>query len=547
MLLLYCYCIAVKLLNFRFHKYSCVRLPRVKKDLQNNKAITQQLIDNLEDVLFVISPDWQIVHYINPAYETLWGHRCEYLLRNPLSWVESIHPEDKDMVIQYIKEKSMGDMEEVTFPDYRIIRPDGSTKWISARCFPVFNDKGEVFRVAGIASDITERKKTEADLAQAKDAAQAANRAKANFLANMTHELRTPLTGVLGMNELLLDTPLSEHQRSLAVTVQRSAEALLDLVNDVLDFSKIESGLMQLNPVACMLNDTFKSVEELLTATASEKGLYLRFEIDPLARVSVFCDPKRLRQILINLIGNGIKFTQQGGVVVRVNIKHRENDAGHFVIEVEDTGIGITPEEQQDIFEPFVQVDSTSTRAFGGTGLGLTIVRELIEAMQGSLTVESRPGVGSLFTVKLDLPIVTMTESVRKPFREPSVEDEHQFTGRILVVDDNKTTLSLIRNLLIGTNLEIDLVSSAGDALQCVEKNQYQLILMDYSMPDADGVETTRQLRTRGFNAPIIAMTAHIDSRILESCTAAGMGDHLRKPFRRKDLFRILNMYLHKP
>lgn len=346
------------------------------------------------------------------------------------------------------------------------------------------------------------------------------------------------------MNELLLGTPLSEHQRYLAVTVQQSGESLLELVNDILDFSKIETGLMKLNPVACMLENTFKRVEELFTETATDKGLSLRFEIDPSAKVTVSCDPKRLRQILVNLVGNSIKFTQQGGVVVRFRMKSRENDSGHFVIEVEDTGIGIKPEEQQTIFSPFVQVDSTSTRAFGGTGLGLTIVRELVEAMQGSLTVESRHGVGSLFTIELDLPIVPTAEIVREACSETSVEDGNQFTGKILVVDDYDPTHKLIQNFLAGTNLEIDLVSSAGDALQYVERSQYNLILMDCNMPDTDGIEATRQLRKSGFNAPVIAMTAHIDSRILEACQTAGMDDHLRKPFRRKDLVRILKKHL---
>ncbi|PLX84551.1 MAG: hypothetical protein C0614_05050 [Desulfuromonas sp.] len=513
------------------------------KGTLSDSLIIDQLIGHIEDVLFIISPDWQIVHYISPSYESLWGYRCDYLLMNPLSWTDSIHPEDKEKVTNFIKEKGLKGLEEIIFPDYRIVRPDGSERWINARCFPVTNDEGEIYRIAGIATNITKRKFSEIHLEKAKRSAEAANQAKANFLANMTHELRTPLIGVLGMNELLLDTPLSEHQKELVLTVQRSGESLLELVNDVLDFSKIESDLIKLNPTACMLSDIFKSIEELLTETASAKQLYLRFEIDPSARISVSCDSRRLQQVVVNLVGNAIKFTQRGGVVVRVKMSRCENDVGHFAIEVEDTGIGISPEGQNAIFAPFVQIDSTSTRAFEGTGLGLSIVHKLVEIMQGNLTVESSPGVGSLFRVQFDLPILATKESGRAPLSDLSGEERPRFTGKVLVVDDYDPTLKLVQGFLNETGLKVEQASSAGDALDCAEKDQYQLILMDCNLPDTDGIKATRQLRAKGFNAPIIAMTAHADSRILDDCLAAGMDDHLRKPFRRKDLFRIVMKY----
>lgn len=397
-----------------------------------------------------------------------------------------------------------------------------------------------------LQADIERRRQVEKELVVAKEAAEAANRAKANFLANMTHELRTPMIGVLGMNELLLESSLSEEQRRLATTVQQSGETLLALVNDILDFSKIESGKLQLSRQACRLSDVFESTRSLLEESALAKGLSLHWEIDPSAEACVFCDPQRFRQIVVNLAGNAIKFTLQGHIAVRFRMVRCGDGAGHFVLDVEDTGIGIKPEEQQRIFAPFVQVDNGTTRAFSGTGLGLSIVHELVEAMGGILTLESHPGSGSLFRVEFTLPLAAPEEE-KDPLcggAPVAMGQERMLSGRILVVDDYGPTHLLVREFLKGTGLVVDEASSAVEALQSVGERPYELVLMDCNMPETDGIEVTRRLRASGFGKTIVAMTAHVDSRILADCQAAGMDDYLGKPFRRKDLLNILAKHL---
>jgi len=392
--------------------------------------------------------------------------------------------------------------------------------------------------------DIERRQQVERELIEAKVKAEAANLAKANFLANMTHELRTPLIGVLGMNELLLDSSLPEHQRELAMTVQRSGENLLALVNDILDFSKLESGHLQLNTVVCSLAEVVEETVRVMEENASAKRLSLRCQIDSAARTQIYGDPLRLRQVVVNLVGNAIKFTSRGEVVARLMMTKQSDGKGHFVVEVRDSGIGMEQEDLQAIFAPFVQVDSTSTRAFAGTGLGLAIVRELVEAMQGTLAVESTPGSGSLFRVELDLPMVKTIDSEADKRVEPSIRNGTTFSGRILVVEDYEPTHTLIRAFLKGAGLEVEHARSASDALQLIEKNGYQLILMDCNMPDIDGIELTRRLRSSGNTTPIVAMTAHVDGRIIADSQAAGADAYLGKPFRRKDLLGILDNYL---
>ena len=398
-----------------------------------------------------------------------------------------------------------------------------------------------------LEADIRHRQQVEVELIQTKEAAEAANRAKANFLANMTHELRTPLIGVLGMNELLLDTPLDEGQRKLADTVRRSGEVLLAMVSDILDFSKIDSGHLRLCPVAADFAGIVEETVQLLEGPAAEKGLALSCRIAPEARQQVLADPLRLRQILLNLVSNAVKFTARGEVVVRLDRTTKEG-ADRYLLEIADTGIGMEPADLERIFAPFVQIDSTATRAFGGTGLGLAIVRQLVGLMGGELGVESQPGKGSRFRVSLPL-------SAAPPVGAEAFGDAGETPAplclsgseRILVADDYAVTRELVRQLLAIEGLTIDEAASGREVLTLVAANDYGLILMDCNMPELDGMETTRRLRQQGCLTPIVALTAHVDSRIYQECQEAGMNDHLPKPFRRRELQAMVDKWLPGP
>ena len=387
-----------------------------------------------------------------------------------------------------------------------------------------------------------ELKETINSLELAKKKAENANQAKSIFLANMTHELRTPLVGVLGMNELLLNTPLTEEQKDLAATVQNSGEILLTLISDILDFSKIESNNLTLRQTPVNIDKITEEITQILTESATQKGLSLTCQISPEAQCTVMADPLRVRQILLNLVNNAVKFTSQGEIAVRLDMSPIGNYAGLYVLEVQDTGVGIKTEDLNGIFEPFTQIDSAKNRKAGGTGLGLAIVRQLVELMDGKIDVESRPGKGSLFRVRLSFLLAdnqndssgSDEQTVRSLPKVPIASTRHTTVqrGRILIADDYAVTRELVRHNLGPLGFEIDEATSGREALEMAMSESYDLVLMDCNMPEMDGIEATRQLRERGYTVPIVALTAHVDSRILHDCLAVGMNDCLSKPFR---------------
>ena len=405
-----------------------------------------------------------------------------------------------------------------------------------------------------VSERTAELNKSISSLELAKKKAESANQAKSVFLANMTHELRTPLVGVLGMNELLLNTPLTEEQRHLADTVQNSGEILLTLISDILDFSKIESNNLTLRQSPVNISKITEEITKLLTESATQKGLSLTCRISPEAHCTVMADPLRMRQILLNLVNNAIKFTSQGEVAVLLNMSPIGDCAGLFTLEIKDTGIGINTEDLEKIFEPFAQIDSSMNRKTGGTGLGLAIVRQLLELMDGRLEVESRPGKGSLFRalfsflradVQKDRPD-SDGQIDRFPSKVQIASPEHMTVqrGRILIADDYAVTRELVRCNLEPLGFKIDEAASGQEALEMAMSKSYCLVLMDCNMPEMDGIEAARQLRERGNTVPIVALTAHIDSRILEYCLEVGMNDYLSKPFRRAALEKTVNKWL---
>jgi len=280
---------------------------------------------------------------------------------------------------------------------YRIVRPDGSLRWIHSRGFPVHDPQGKLVRVVGIAEDVTERQRADADLKKAKENAEAANRAKSEFLANMSHEIRTPMNGIIGMTDLVLETELNSEQVEYLNMVKGSAEALLTLLNDILDFSKIEAGKLELEYLSFDLRKSLGEVVKTLAIRAQQKGLELIFDMASEVPTYVVGDPARIRQVLVNLVGNSIKFTERGEIEIKVQTDAQTAQGAVLRVSVRDTGIGIPVDKQQKIFEAFSQADSSTTRKYGGTGLGLTIVGQLVGLMGGKLWVESEAGKGSTF------------------------------------------------------------------------------------------------------------------------------------------------------
>ncbi len=373
--------------------------------LRESELRFRQLAENISEVFWVSSPSGEELFYVSPAYEQIWGWACQSIYEDPKQWFKNILEEDRPPVAKALSELSQGTNYDL---EYRIRHHNGSTRWIRDRRFAIRGEDKQVVRTCGVAEDITQRKNLEAEMAKARDAALEGARMKSEFLANMSHEIRTPMNGVIGMTGLLLETELDPKQRDYAETICSSAKSLLSILNDILDFSKIEAGKLEFENLEFDLDEVIDGALSVLVPQARAKGLELRSEIDSKVCTGLCGDPGRLRQVLTNLLNNAVKFTEQGEVVLRVlpqedtpsSVSVCEGVLGSKAtlrFEIKDTGIGLSADERGRIFEAFNQADQSTTRRYGGTGLGLTISRQLVKIMHGEIGVESEPGKGSTF------------------------------------------------------------------------------------------------------------------------------------------------------
>lgn len=390
----------------------------------------------------------------------------------------------------------------------------------------------ELVRAYGL--DIT----SDAALRRAKEAAEESARAKGIFLATMSHELRTPMNGVLGCTQLLKDTSLTGQQRELIETMHRSAEALLTLVNDILDFSKIEAGKMTLEVADVNLRALINDVTTLAEGVACQKGLTVSVDIDAAVPAEFRGDPIRLRQILFNLVGNAIKFTKHGGITIAVSVKPQQSDSSEVVMlqwSIHDTGIGLTPEQQSQLFKAYAQADASTARRFGGTGLGLMICRQLVELMGGTIAVQSQFGQGSTFIYTTNLlPAIHRNASVSSLGGDQCGAGDQVGPLRVLVADDNEINQVVACKFLQKLGCQVEVARTGLEAMEAITRTAYDVVLMDCEMPEMDGYEATREVRRREEGTlnhlPIMALTGHASEEDAQKCRQAGMDIVVTKP-----------------
>lgn len=483
-----------------------------------------------------------------------WGIDASIFQNTLEEWLNHIHPEDRDRVWKELQKSTFG--RSAYDIEYRVVKPWGETLYISAKGQCYVDTHSEPVRLTGVTINITAQKSAEAVLHsaivaaedakkqadQAREEAENANRMKSAFLANMSHEIRTPLGAIKGFSELLL-TQASSRQEVVKWlhTIAKNADHLHLLIDDVLDLAKVESGRLAMKITHCSFQDIMNEVHSALAPKAQEKGLSLKITIEDTVPVMIDTDPTRLRQILVNVIGNAIKFTGQGSVDVQV--RRCADDADHLQSQLEcfikDTGIGLNDDQKNRLFQPFVQADVSTTRKFGGTGLGLVLSRNLARALGGDLQLlESIPAVGSTFHLRFNCGAKKPTIVGSAPVPDaPKAEAEVRLDEvQVLVVDDMHDNRVIISRFLMSAGAK---VTMAVDGLEGVEKalqGEFDIILMDIQMPKMDGVEATAKLRSEGFTKPVIALTAQASRDEREKCLTQGFTAHITKPVNRREL-----------
>ncbi len=514
-------------------------LQHTRASLNDSKKLSQQLteqqrelrklalIASRTDNAVILTDAQRRIVWVNDGFTRLTGYPPEEVMGQvPGNLLQGEHT--SPATIAMIRERlTSGKGFSAELLNYH---KNGSPYWVAIEVQPITDGQGNITNFMSIETDITQRKQAEQELAKARDQAEAANRAKSEFLAMMSHEIRTPLNGVIGFAKLLQQTRLTKKQRDFIQTINISAETLLALINDILDLSKIESGRMELENVPLDLNHSLTTALRLVAGTAAEKGIALHCQLDENLPRWIIGDPVRLHQVLLNLLSNAVKFTERGEVELRAERWH-----DMLRITVRDTGIGIDHRTQETLFCAFTQADASTSRRYGGTGLGLTISARLVKLMRGTLRLDSEPGQGSLFEARLPL-----IEAEPAPLNTVTTQTPHRPLAslRILLAEDHAINRQLALLLLDSLGCQADAVDNGHAAITACQKQHYDIILMDLQMPEMDGLEATRAIRALEALQPnskrsrIIAVTANAMTDERQRCLTAGMDGFVTKPIR---------------
>ncbi len=522
------------------------------------------LADSGPQIVWKATPDGRLIRYNRYWFEyTGLSSRQE----QGWCWEQALHPDDaRNTVERWTRAYILAKPFEVECRFRRAT--DGAYRWHRGRALPRRDRSGAVVEWIGTCTDIHDRKisgrprksqhdiekrvfKRTAVLQAAKEAAEMATNAKSEFLANMSHEIRTPLSAIIGFAELMLRSDQSPEDKAEYVhIVRRNAKHLLDIINDILDLSKIESGKMTVEKTECNIPQLMADLLSTMRPRASEKGL--KFGITFVGQIprNIRTDGLKFRQILVNLVGNAIKFTAKGSVEMSVRFK-TAGDETQLVVDVKDTGIGLHPTELERLFQPFTQADKSTTRRFGGTGLGLTISRKLARHLGGDIQVQSEPGVGSTFSVSIECGpagslelLEELSESGLPVSALPLTDSDLRLRGRILLAEDGRDNRRLLTTHLRAAGAHVEVAENGQIAVELATARAFDLILMDMQMPEMDGYAATAELRSRGFTKPIVALTAHAMSEDRAKWLQIGCSDYLSKPVSHATLLRTVASHL---
>jgi PAS domain S-box-containing protein len=526
-------------LDIHAQKQAELLLREREQQLAQQEALYRDLVEGHPYFINRFAADTTML-FVNRSMADYFGVPAETMLGKP--WLEGLPESEQARVRAHLA--SFTPQNTLQLHENQICRHDGQLRDVLWTNRAFFDEQGQLMYLQSVGVDITEQKRAQTALSEAKQLAESANQAKSEFLANMSHEIRTPMNAILGLSEMALRENLPPKAHLHLSRIKQAADALLGILNDILDFSKIESGYMTLNPEPFYFDTLMDNLSVLFSETARKKGLNLQWQIDPALDAAYIGDEIRLRQVLVNLIGNAMKFTAKGEVSMRVHLSAKRNQQAWLRFTIEDSGLGISAAQRERLFQPFSQADSSITREYGGTGLGLVISQRLVKAMGGGdIEVESELGVGSRFSFSVPLACCSEQDCARL-LQANSVARPARLQGRVLLVEDNEINQEVALEALQHLGLEVVIAANGEQAVALVEKQPLDLVLMDIQMPLMDGYQATRRIRTFNASLPIIALTAAAMVEDKQKALAAGMNDHLSKPIDSQRLYQVLSRWL---